>query len=219
MSYLWEDYESKNEYVLALQKFCPYTEIFQTVNNVSRVNLLYRFAKVRESLNDCFESEEMLQNCIGKKGFDTLFHLLANIDFFAGISIQDLQMMDIYEEICRGYYGIEVVLFEKFRFEHKYKILSYMIIRRNNKCRNNIFFDCITELFDVSLNYSEFSDTYIIQIHSKKEYIWDGKYTSQDLYNVVKELLCDFWLKVEVYWSIPIGILGEEMKIEKVQII
>lgn len=219
MAYLWEDYKTKNEYVLALQKFCPYTEIFQTVNNVSRVNLLYRFSKVKDSLSDCFESEDTLKNSIGQKGFDTLFHLLANIDFFTGISVQDLQMMDIYDEICSGYYGIDVELFKKLKFEHKYKILSYMLLRRNDECRNNLFFDCVTELFQVSLNYSEFADTYIIQVHGKRDYLWEDSYTSQDLYNLVKELLCDFWLKVEVCWYTPIGILGDEMKIDKIQII
>lgn len=219
MAYLWEDYELKNEYVLALQNFCPYTEIFQTVNNISRVNLLYRFSKVRDSLGDCFESKEKIQNSIGKRGFDTLFHLLANIDFFAGISLQDFRMMNIYDEICSGYYGIDVSLFGRLSFVHKYKLLSYMLLRRNNEYRSNLFFDCITELFDVNLNYSEFADTYIIQMRGKKDYLWEGNYTSQELYNLAKELLCDFWVNVEVYWDIPIGIVDDEMRIDRIQIV
>lgn len=219
MAYLWEDYDLKNEYVLALQNFCPYTEIFQTVNNVSRVNLLYRFSKVRDSLDDCFESKEKIQNSIGRNGFDTLFHLLANIDFFAGISLEDFQMMHIYNEICSGYYGIDTDLFERLSFRHKYKLLSYMLLRRNNEGRDNLFFDCITELFDAGLYFSEFADTYIIQIHGKKDYIWEGNYTSQELYNLTKELLCDFWVNTEVYWEIPIGIVDDEMHIDRIQII
>lgn len=219
MAYLWEDYNTKREYVLALQKYCPYTEIFQTVNNVSKVNLSYRFAIVRDSLIDCSKSEGSIQNIIGKEGFNTLFHMLANIDFFSGLTARDFQMMEIYEEICLGYYGIDAALFQKLSFEHKYKILSYMRMREEDGCRKNVFFDCITELFKVSLDYSEFSDTYIIQFHSRRNYVWNEKYTSYELYQLVKELLCDFWLKVEDYWRIPIGIVGDEMRIDKIQII
>lgn len=219
MAYLWEGYELKNEYKLAVQKFCPYTEIFQTVNNVSKVNLLYRFSKIKDSLEDCFESKEKLDETIGDNGFNTLFHILANIDFFAGITLQDFQMMHIYDEICNGFYGVDISLFERLSFEHKYKLLSYMHLCIEDDHRNNLFFDCITELFDVNLNYSEFADTYIIQINGKKDYVWEGNYTSQELYNLSKELLCDFWVNVEVYWNIPIGIVDDEMCIDRIQII
>lgn len=219
MAYLWEDYELKNKYELALRNFCPCIEIFQTVNNTARVNLLYRFSKVRDFLGDCFESEERIQNSIGEDGFNTLFHLLANIDFFAGISLQDFQMMNIYDEICSGYYGVNASLFKRLSFTHKYKLLSYMLLRRNNECRYNLFFDCITELFNVDLNYSEFTDTYIIQMRGKKDYVWESAYTSQELYDLAKELLCDFWVKIEVYWDIPIGIVDDEMQIDRIQII
>lgn len=219
MAYLWEDYDLKNEYELAVQNFCPYTEIFQSVNNVFRVNLLYRFSKVKESLEDCFESKEKLYETIGDNGFNTLFHILANIDFFTGITLQDFQMMHIYDEICGGFYGIDTHLFERLSFSHKYKLLSYMLWRIKDECRNNLFFDCITELFDVNLNYSVFADTYIIQVNGKKDYVWGGGYTSQELYNLTKDLLCDFWVNVEVYWNIPIGIIDDEMRIDSIQII
>ena len=219
MAYLWDDYELKNKYELALQDFCPYTEIFQTVNNVSRVNLLYRFSKVKESLDDCFESKEKLWANIGEDGFNTLFHILANIDFFAGISLKDLRMMCICDEICRGFYGIDTSLFEKLSFIHKYKLLSYMFLRTENAHRKNLFFDCLTEFFDVNLNYSEFADTYIIQVNGKEDHVWEGNYTSLELYDLTKELLCDFWVKVEVYWDIPIGIVGDEIYIDRIQII
>ena len=221
MAYLWEDYNLKNEYLLATKSFCPYTEIFETVNNVSRVNILYRFTKIRDSLSDYFESEEKLKREIGDKGFNTLFHVLANIDFYAGLSEKDFRMMKIYEEVCDGLYGVDVALFKKMTFEHRYKILSYMILRKENRNRKNLFFDCITELFDVSLNYSEFEDIYILQLwcNPDKVYGTDGGYTAKQLYDLAKEMLCDFWINVEDYWKNPIGILMDENCIDEIQII
>lgn len=219
MSYLWEDYDLANEYVLTLKGFCPYTEIFQSINHVLKVNLLHRFSKIKNLMDDCFESEDRLMETIGKNGINIMFHILANVDFFAGLSKDSLQMMNIYDEICKGYYGIDTKLFNRLTFEHKYKLLSYILLKKQSKGRNNLFFDCITELFDVDLNYSEFSDTYLIEFKGNSDDMWKGAYTSKELYLLIKEVLCDFWINVEDYWKVPIGIVGDEMYVDSIQII
>lgn len=219
MSYIWEKYDSKKEYELATRSFCPYTEVLQTINNISSVNIMYRFSKIKYSLEEYSDSESLLDCNLDKDGFNTLFHLLANIDFFSGLSSEDFERMDIYSNIQDGLYGIDVVLFNNLSFCHKYKLLSYMLLKKRQEGRRNLFFDCITELFDAELDYSEFADTYIIQFQVKADYMWEGKYSAKDLYNLIKELLCDFWIKVEDYWYVPIGIVEEEMCIDKIQII
>lgn len=219
MSYLWEDYDLRNEYVLALKGFCPYTEIFQSIDNVSRVNLLYRFFKIKNCLDDCFESEHKLKENLGENGINTMFHILANIDFFSGLSKDIIQMMSIYDEICNGYYGIDTKLFNKLTFKHTYKLLSYILLKKQSKGRDNLFFDCITELFDVDLNYSESTNTYIIEFKGDSDYMWRGDYSSKELYTLIKQVLCDFWIKVEDYWKVPIGIVGDEMRIDNIQMI
>lgn len=219
MPFIWEKYDSKREYELATRNFCPYTEVLQTVNNISNVNIMYRFSKIKYLLEEYSDSENLINCILDKDGFNTLFHLLANIDFFSGLSSEDFERMDIYIDIQKGLYGIDNDLFNRLSFAHKYKLLSYMLLGKNNKGRNNLFFDCITELFEVELDYSEFKETYIIQICIAEDYEFEGRYTAGELYMLTKELLCDFWINVTEYWQIPIGIIGEEIHIDNIQII
>ena len=49
--------------------------------------------------------------------------------------------------------------------------------------------------------------------------MWRGDYSSKELYTLIKQVLCDFWIKVEDYWKVPIGIVGDEMRIDNIQMI
>lgn len=216
MSYIWENYDVKNDFKVVRKNFVPYTEIFNMplANDQIKVNILYRFADIYYKLRDDELDEkevEILEN--------TLIHLLANFDRFSGVSKKEVLMLSTYEEIKKGYYGINPESFDALDFAHKYIILSYMNMQV--KKRTCYFFDCISEIFNTRIYYSEIKDTYIVNMteNANNWYGDEKKYTAKELYDIAKELLCDFWLKVEDYWAVPIGIINKEMYIDNIQLI
>lgn len=221
MSYIWENYKVDNEYILALKDFCPYTEIFEMVDGKANVNILYRFMNLYDILFAEIDMEKSFLDVYETGDFNILFHNLANLDLVSGLSKKDLRMMRMYYEVCEGLYGKQAKKLKQMEFVHKYKILSYMDTRKQNRCKDNIFFDCIAELFDSSIFYSEFKDTYIINIKCSPDmrYGENKLYSAKDLYDVVKKLLCDFWLNVEEYWKVPICVVGADNQIGNIQII
>lgn len=222
MSYIWEKYRTDKKFVLAKKNFVPYTEVFNSAGETSRVNIFYRFSQIYDCLAD-FIVEEMGK---GERQIDEcaniLFHLLANIDFYSGITQRECALMLIDRDIRAGKYGLEISVYERLIFPHRHKILSYLAVKREEKNRRCLFFDCLNELFEVTLYYSEFADTYFVQmwVEEDKEFGDAGnKYTAAQLYETARELFCDFWLKVEVYWNIPIGIIGEGVEIGNTMIV
>lgn len=221
MSYIWENYSIDNTYKLALKNYCPYTEVFEMVNGTAKVNIVYRFFKVYTYLFEGIETEEQLMKIFKEEDFNMIFHILANIDMYSGLSLKDIEMLKIYLDICNGLYGINPEYFEHMEFEHKYKLLSYIHLRQEQQNCNNYFFDCLSELFPIQVYFSENKDTYIVQIWNDENKVFSAtkEYTAKELYECTKYLLCDYWINVEVYWKIPIGICGDVMKVDNIQLI
>ena len=94
-------------------------------------------------------------------------------------------------------------------------------MKKETKYSNNYFFDCLSELLPIQVYYSEDKDTYIVQIcQSENKMFGEGKnYTAKELYEYAKYLLCDYWIAVEDYWEVPIGICGNTMQVDNIQII
>lgn len=223
MSYLWENYSVDNNYELAVRGFSPYLEIFKNVSGNVKVNILYRFADIYSKILDSDENfiEKYEKDVKLREAFHIFFHMLANIDFYSGITGKEAYMIKIEKEISSGRYGIDSELFAQLLFEHKYALLSYLCLKIHHKNRRCFFFDFLSEVFGAESLYSEWKDTYIVQIGCSKElrYGENEGYCAEQLYELAKELLCDFWLAVEVYWEIPIGVICESMRIDHIQII
>lgn len=221
MSYIWENYSVTKNFELAKKNFVPYTEVFNASGDNVKVNILYRFASVFNSMSDVIVNDILKNGVKEDKYSNILFHLLANIDFYSGITEKDCELMLIDSEIKHEIYGVDVQLYNKLIFRHKYKLLSYMFIKKIEKNRKCLFFDCLNELFDMTVYYSKFEDTYIIQIWSEQniEFGEKSKYSALQLFEIVKEMLCDYWLKIEVYWNNPIGIIGYYIEVENTIII
>lgn len=219
MSYLWENYDIENEYKLAKKNFVPYTEIFKYEDKTARVNILFRFSEIYSGLSDYIVENVSVDEL--DKNMNVLFHMLANIDFYTGMSKKDIEMLQIYDDITEGVYGIDIELFKKLEYKHKYMILYYMYLRKKEKNKKCIFFDCLSEIFQSTFFYSKFMGIYIVQMPQKKEKIFgeENKYTALQLYELIKEMMCDYWLEVECYWKMPIAICDESIQIDKVQIV
>lgn len=214
MAFLWENYSIENQYKLSTKNFCPYVEIFESINNISEVNILYRFQSIYDELNYDLKKEYVK---FDDKDYNVLFHILANVDFYSGISNKDIRLMKIYDDICSGMYGESVRKIREMSFEHKYKILSYMDIRKQSNNRKNVFFDFLTEIFKVNLMYSEYEDTYLIEISCREDFTWEGKvpYTAGELFDIAKRILCDYWINVEVCWNKRIGLICDGIEFDK----
>lgn len=226
MSYLWEDYSVNENYSLAVRGFSPYMEVFHSVDGNARVNIMHRFEEFYGRVSELVLDSEYEGNVSLKNAFHVLFHMLANVDFYSGLTLKDAYMMKMEKEILVGRYGMDTELFGRLSLKHRYTLLSYLYLKRNDKNKGCLFFDFLTDVFGARLMYSEFADTYIVQIGCKKEMCFDEdeRYCAGQLYELAKDALCDFWLAVEVYWDVPIGIIDDAgaqdgMEIDRIQII
>lgn len=221
MPYLWENYSVDNHYSLAVNNFCPYTEIFQMSGRNAKVNILHRFGGIFEKISafviDVLHEETGLLSDY----MDALFHILANIDFYLGITEKEIEILRMVKDIQAGAYGIDRSVFDQLLFEHKYSLLSYVYLKQCSDNRTCYFFDFLVEIFRARLYYSELKDTYIVQIATNQDELFGlgGTYCAGQLVSLAQELLCDFWLNVEIYWGAPIAVIGEPIVVDETQMI
>lgn len=221
MPYLWENYSVDNHYCLAVNNFCPYTEIFQINGRNAKVNILHRFEGIYKKISAFVIDGLHEETGLLSDYMDALFHILANIDFYSGITEKEIEILRMIKDIQAGAYGIDRSVFDQLLFEHKYSLLSYVYLKQCSDNRTCYFFDFLVEVFKARLYYSEMKNTYIVQIATNQDELFgaDGTYSAGQLAKMAQELLCDFWLNVEIYWGVPIAIIGEPIMIHEVQII
>ena len=139
MSYIWENYNKNNKYILSSKDVGLNEEAnFAIKNNIVHVNSKSRFCSL---LKDIEDSNIELHNC--------LFHYLAQLDLICGHSTYDNQYSDILTEIENGKYGKKIKSsFELISSNDITLLLNSIITYRKSQNNNNMFYSTFKQIFN-----------------------------------------------------------------------
>ena len=98
--------------------------------------------------------------------------------------------------------------------EDGFCILKYLQLAIELKQQNNLFFVALAELFSVSRIHTTNVNHVVVFIAEEKSDFNEKKL------ELLKELLLDFWVDIEVVWREPYGEVGEgeTMKIKHITV-
>ena len=183
---------------MAEKVFSPYIEVLNGFEKVVEVNWRIRFINFFNKLYK--------------------YHILAIIDDYSGITAAELKNYILEDEVTHGCYGEKArtlyVQVNNQKPEDGFCILKYLQLAIELKQQNNLFFVALAELFSVSRIHTTNVNHVVVFIAEEKSDFNEKKL------ELLKELLLDFWVDIEVVWREPYGVVGdgETMKINHITV-
>lgn len=224
MAYIWQNYKKDNYYYIPKKKQSYYEEIWKKTEKYIPVNIFNRFTdiffpvSVENDPNGLREMElRYKKDSKFKNIVNLVLHQLTIWDRCKGITLEDVIMSLLYDDICNGMYGENVrkgiTLLE---FDDLYIILKELTKHSMEKNIKVLLDETLHLLFGKVFIYKEKSTgntmIYIEQIRNKYR---------EHLYNMVIYLFADMELKIECFWANEhFGIIGNDstMHIGKIRI-
>ena len=210
MSYIWENYDENNEYVIN-KSVTPYLEVFDNSTHEIAVNPLLRFASIFENIiTNLSEYADSLNN--------VALHYLAMLDKSFGMNYFQMLLEKIRNDFINGYYGQKVKnLWEIMNDKDKNTSLYYTALRLLNDDKS-FFMEALGKSFPASsLAYDKESALYFLYIGAE-----NTSYNKSKL-----ELLITLFaninmtLKLKTVWKYHYGVIGDQntMRINAIQIV
>lgn len=133
---------------MAEKVFSPYIEVLNGFEKVVEVNWRIRFINFFNKLYQYQGKEDY------EKEIDIIFHILAIIDDYSGITAAELKNYILEDEVTHGCYGEKArtlyIQVNNQKPEDGFCILKYLQLAIELKQQNNLFFVALAELFSVS---------------------------------------------------------------------
>ena len=202
---------------MAEKVFSPYIEVLNGFEKVVEVNWRIRFINFFNKLYQ-YQGKENYEKENYEKEIDIIFHILAIIDDYSGITAAELKNYILEDEVTHGCYGEKArtlyVQVNNQKPEDGFCILKYLQLAIESKQQNNLFFVALAELFSVSRIHTTNVNHVVVFIAEEKSDFYEKKL------ELLKELLLDFWVDIEVVWREPYGVVGdgETMKINHITV-
>ena len=212
LSYIWENYNVDKEYKMAEKVFSPYIEVLNGFEKVVEVNWRIRFINLFNKLYQYQGKEDY------EKEIDIIFHILAIIDDYSGIIAAELENYILEDEVTHGCFGKKArtlyIQVNNQKPEDCFCILKYLQLAIKSKQQNNLFFVALAELFSVSRIHTTNVNHVVVFIAEEKSDFNEKKL------ELLKELLLDFWVDIEVVWRESYGVVGDDetMKINHITV-
>lgn len=209
MSYIWEDYDENNKYVIN-KSVTPYLEVFDNSTHEIAVNPLLRFASIFGDIITNLSEYADINN--------VALHYLAMMDKSFGMNYFQMLLEIIRNDFINGYYGQKVKnLWEIMNDKDKNTSLYYTALRLLNDDKS-FFMEALGKSFPASsLAYDKESALYFLYIGAE-----NTSYNKSKL-----ELLITLFaninmtLKLKTVWKYHYGVIGDQntMKINAIQIV
>ena len=210
MSYIWENYDENNEYVIN-KSVTPYLEVFDNSTHKIAVNPLLRFASIfGDIITNLSEYADSLNT--------VALHYLAMMDKSFGMNYFQMLLEIIRNDFINGYYGQKVKnLWEIMNDKDKNTSLYYTALRLLNDDKS-FFMEALGKSFPASsLAYDKESALYFLYIGAE-----NTSYNKSKL-----ELLITLFaninmtLKLKTVWKYHYGVIGDQntMRINAIQIV
>lgn len=222
MAYIWQNYSVENYYYIPKCKQSYYEEIWRTCEKHIPVNIFNRF-------NDIFYPEELIEKpeILGeiekKYKFDDkyrdivnlIIHQLIYFDRLRGVTLDDIKMSLIYDEINDLLWGENISdMVSRLEFGDLFIVLYEFVKKQTSMV--TLYDEVLHMLFGKVIVYKEkSSDITIVYIERIR-----NSYR-ENLYSIVEFLFADLELDLEVIWANEhFGVIGNlsTMKIDKLSI-
>ena len=210
MSYIWEDYDENNKYVIN-KSVTPYLEVFDNSTHEIAVNPLLRFASIFENIiTNLSEYADSLNNIA--------LHYLAMLDKSFGMNYFQMLLEKIRNDFINGYYGQKVkYLWEIMNDEDKNTSLYYTALRLLNDDKS-FFMEALGKSFPASsLAYDKESALYFLYIGAE-----NTSYNKSKLKLLITLFAnINMTLKLKTVWKYHYGVIGDQntMRINAIQIV
>lgn len=222
MSYIWEDYNSKNYYYMPDGKQSYYEEIWKKCKKNIPVNIYNRFqdvffpeALIKEKskiieLNNKYKHDKKYRDVV-----NLILHQLVFFDRIRGITLDEIKMAILYDEINQGYFGNELKDYiSELKFCDLYVVLKEYI--KSLESTYTVFDEVLKLLFGKIFIYNErYTQKIMICIEKvRTEY-------NEKLFFILKFLFANMRLNIEVFWKNEhFGIIDNEetMRIDNLAI-
>lgn len=224
MAYVWEKYNTDNYYYIPKYKQSYYEEIWRNNGRYVPVNIYNRFSDIFYPI-EFSDNQAMLREAERRYKDDDKFkditniimHQLALWDRLEGITLEDIEMSLLYDDIREGLYGNKIKNeIERLEFDDLYIILKELVKSKMEKNSKVLLDEVLHLLFGKVIFYRENSTgktlIYIEQI--RNEY-------RERLYEIAIYLFSDMELEIESFWANEhFGLIGNESttKIGKIRI-
>lgn len=222
MGYIWEEYKEDNFYYFPQGRQSYYLEVWRKNGKRIPINPYYRFTEVFFPLllGDDGEKMKCIKDRYQRKPifeeiFNLITHQLAILDRLNALSLEDIKMSLLIDEILSNQYGEEVkLMISGLQFDDLYIILKELVKWRETGEREILFDEVLQLLFQKVIIYKENTEgkilVYIEEIRN------DYK---EKLVNLVLFLFADMELMIEVFFANEhFGIIGNDstMKVGKI---
>lgn len=201
MSYLWEEYQPENYYFIPQKKQSYYQEIWRKDGKYVPVNIYNRFEDIffPMELNDkCRELEKRYKKDDKFKDvINVFFHELVMLDRLDGITLEDIEMALLYDDIDNELYGKKIkILINNLNFEDLYIILKELLKTRKIKNTISLFDEVLHLIFGKTIIYKENSSgkTFVYIEKARDEY-------NEKLFELIVCLFADMGLDIECIWA------------------
>lgn len=233
MSYIWENYDKKNYYYIPKNNVSNYQEVWSyNDSKIVPVNVYNRFMdvfypkefvinkdlnqkEIRQRLRQLeqrYKNDEKIKDIV-----NIIIHQLAMWDRFAGVTLEDIEMSLLYDDIKNGLYGKHLMdEIDSLKKEDLYFILKELVRSNSLKNKKTLFDEVLHLLFGKVIFYKKNMDNKIIVYieQFRNEY-------REKVFNIAKYLFADMQLEIEVFWANEhFGIIGNEstMHIDRINI-
>lgn len=222
MAYIWEDYDKENYYYIPNKNISSYQEVWENNKRIP-VNIYNRFMDVfypeelgekcdLRQIEKSYKSDDKIKDIV-----NIIIHKLAMMDRFLGVTLEDVKMSLLYDDIKSGLYGNSLAdEIDILETDDLYIVLKECVKRNSLKNRETLFDEVLHLLFGKVIFYKRNMDNKIIVYIEKLRNEYREK-----LFEIVKYLFADMQLEIEVFWANEhFGIIGNDstMHIDSINI-
>ena len=224
MAYIWQNYKKENYYYIPQTKQSYYEEVWKKTEKYIPVNIFNRFIDIfypETVTNDHSDLRKMELRYKKDDKFENIvnliLHQLAIWDRCRGLTLEDMIMSLIYDDICNGLYGENLKRrVELLKFDDLYIILKELAKSSLEKNVEVLLDEVLHLLFGKVFIYKEKSTgkTLIYIEKIRNDY-------RENLFATIVYLFADMELKIECFWANEhFGIIGNDstMHIGKIRI-
>lgn len=222
MAYIWQNYNKENYYYISGENASSYQEVWED-NRELPVNIYNRFIDIfyPEELDQKDYFGKMEQKYINdektKDIVNIIIHQLAIWDRLSGITLEDIKMALLYDDIKTGLYGKNFMsMIDDLKKEDLYIILKGLVKSNSLSNRETLFDEILHLLFGKVILYKKSMNNIIIVYIEKLRNSY-----REEIFNIVKYLFADMQLEIEVFWGNEhFGVIGNNstMHIDRINI-
>lgn len=197
MSYIWEEYNKELYYYVPRDKQSYYQEVWKREGKFVAVNLYNRFMDIFFQNDDFMNEKRICQDNRFKDIVNVSIHILSQLDRFRGVTLEDIKMSLVFDDIMNGLYGERIkILVDMLEYRELYIVLKELVKNYDSNNRECLFDETLRLIFGkVNIYKERSSDTTIVYIETiRNEY-------REYVFELICTLFSDINLSIECFWA------------------